>query len=59
MKIILNEFHWNLKENLREIEGDPIWNLTEIEGKAKGVPFGISGKLKGKLKEHPLKSNRN
>ena len=32
---------WNRRGNLKEIEGKPIWNLTEIEEKAEGSPLGI------------------
>ena len=45
--------------NLTEIEGKakgiPFWNLREIEGTSKGYPVGIYKKLKGK----PLESERN
>ena len=41
LKTILNESHLEPKGHLREIEGNSIWNLAEIEGETKGIPFGI------------------
>ena len=37
---VISLFHLESKGKSKGSEGNPIWNLTEFDGKAKGIPFG-------------------
>ena len=47
-------FHLESKGIFKGSEGNPIGNLTEIEGKAKGIPFWNLRELEGTTKGYPV-----
>ena len=47
-------FHLESKGKSKGSEGNRIWNLTEIEGKAKGIPFWNLREIEGESKGYPV-----